>query len=75
MVIGLQPLIGHVQVSLLDLDVGRAGLSELLPLVGIVQVPPYTSELDRDVKVTVLLGSNLSNKTEYMGKLLNCETL
>lgn len=49
------------QVGLLNLDVGRAGLAEFLSLVSILEVPPHTSELGWDVKVTVLFGSNLDD--------------
>lgn len=48
----------NTKVSLLDLDVGRTRLFELLPLVGVFKVPPDPCELSWDFKIAVLLGSN-----------------
>ena len=56
------PCISYTHVGLLNLNVGRACLPELLPLIGVLKIPPYTAELGWDVKVTVLLGSNLRKK-------------
>lgn len=55
----LFPLVGHAEVGLLDLDVGRTRLFELISLVGVVEVLPHARELGGDVEVAVLLGSNL----------------
>lgn len=52
-------LVGHAKVSLCNFNVSRTRLFELFSLTGILKVSPYACELGWDVKVTVLLGSDL----------------
>ena len=42
-----------------DLAVGRAGVGELVPGVGVLEVPPQTRHLSREIVVAVFLGHNL----------------
>lgn len=51
--------ISHTQISLFNFNVSWTRLSEFFPLVGILNVSPHACELRGDVKVAVLLGSNL----------------
>lgn len=53
-----QPL-GHVFVGDLDLLVAGAGVGELFPAVGVVQVLPHHRHLFGDVEASVLLGHHL----------------
>lgn len=55
----LFPLVGHAQVSLLNFNVGRARLFELVSLVGVFKVSPHACEMGGNLKVAVLFGSNL----------------
>lgn len=48
-----------IQVGEFDLPLGRAGVGELLPLVGTVEIPPDPRHLRRDLKAAVLLGYDL----------------
>lgn len=58
-----QPL-GYVCVSDLDLLVTGAGVGELLPCVGDVQVLPDGRHLFGDVEASVLLGHHLQGKVD-----------
>lgn len=55
----LCPLVSNTQIGFLNLNVSWTSLAELLSLVCILQVAMYASELSWDLKVTILLGSNL----------------
>lgn len=55
----LFPLVGHAQVSLLNFNVGRARLFELVSLVSVFKVSPHACEMGWNLKVAVLFGSNL----------------
>lgn len=62
-----QPL-GHVFVGDLDLLVAGAGVGELFPAVGVVQVLPHRRHLFGDVEASVLLGHHLrKNDTPSAG--------
>lgn len=65
----LFPHVGHAKVSLFNFNVGWTRLSEFFPLVGVLNVSPHACELVRDVKVAVLLGSDLKrlDREEQMG--------
>ena len=56
---GSAEALGHVGVGQLDLAVGCAGVGELVPGIGVLQVPPETRHLSREIVVAVLLGHNL----------------
>lgn len=53
-----QPL-GYVFVGYLDLLVAGAGVGELLPTVGVIQVLPDRRHLFGDVEASVFLGHHL----------------
>lgn len=53
-----QPL-GYVFVGYLDLLVAGAGVGELLPTVGIIQVLPDRRHLFRDIEASVFFGHHL----------------
>lgn len=55
----LFPLVGHAQVSLLNFNVGRARLFELVSLVSVFKVSPHACEMGWNLKVAVLFGRNL----------------
>ena len=56
---GSAEALGHVRIGQLDLAVGRAGVGELVPGVGVLEVPPQTRHLSREIVVAVFLGHNL----------------
>ena len=56
---GSAEALGHVRIGQLDLAVGRAGVGELIPGVGVLEVPPQTRHLSREIVVAVFLGHNL----------------
>lgn len=58
-----QPL-SHVFVRKLDFNVCRTRVGELISVVGIAKVSPYSSEIRRDVVVSVFLRNHL-RKTVY----------
>lgn len=58
----LFPLAGHAKVRLLDFNVGRTRLTELVSLISVFQVSPHACEICRNLKVAVLFGSNLEEK-------------
>ena len=58
------PFVGHAEIGLLDFNVGWTGLAELFSLWGVLKVLPHTYQLGWDVKVAILLGSNLRNAKE-----------
>lgn len=49
----------HVFVGQLNLSVSSAGVGELVPRVGVLQVPPHARHVRGDVVVAVLLRHNL----------------
>lgn len=51
--------VGHTKICLFNFNISWTRLSEFFPLIGILNVPPHACELGRNVKVAVLLGSNL----------------
>ena len=59
---GSAEALGHVRVGQLDLAVGRAGVGELIPGVSVLEVPPQTRHLSREIVVAVLLGHNLQER-------------
>uniref|UniRef100_A0A480J3Z9 Chloride intracellular channel protein 5 n=1 Tax=Sus scrofa TaxID=9823 RepID=A0A480J3Z9_PIG len=58
---GAAQALGHVGVGQLNLAVGRAGVGELVPGVGVFQVPPQTRHLRREIVVAVFLGHDLDH--------------
>lgn len=56
---------GDVGVGQLDLAVSRAGVGELVPCIGVLEVPPQARHLGREVVVPVFLSHNL-NKDDKM---------
>lgn len=54
----------HTQIGFLNFNVSWTGLAELFSLTCILQVTPHSSELSRNLKTTVLPGSNLQNQKE-----------
>lgn len=51
--------LGHVFVGQLNLSVSSAGVGELVPRVGVLQVAPHARHVGGDVVVAVLLRHNL----------------
>lgn len=60
-----QPL-GHVLIGQFNLSVCRTGVGEFIPGVGVLQVPPNSTELWWDLKVTVLLRNHLNVERNMM---------
>lgn len=60
-----QPL-GHVLIGQFNLSVCRTGVGEFIPGVGVLQVPPNSTDLWWDLKVTVLLRNHLSVERNMM---------
>ena len=58
------PFVGHAEIGLLDFNVGWTGLAELFSLWGVLKVLPHAYQLGWDVKVAILLGSNLRKAKE-----------
>lgn len=56
-----QPL-GYVLVGYLDLLVAGAGVGELFPTVGVIQVLPDRRHLFGDIEASVFLGHHLGKK-------------
>lgn len=56
--------LGDVGIGGLDLLVGGAGVGELIPRVGILQVPPQARHLSWEVIVPVLLGHDLQHRQQ-----------
>lgn len=59
---GAAQALGHVGVGQLNLAVGGAGVGELVPGVGVFQVPPQTRHLRREIVVAVFLGHDLQQR-------------
>lgn len=59
---------GDVCVGQLDLAVGCTGVGELVPRIGVLEVPPQACHLSREVIVPVLLSHDLNkeDKTEMV---------
>lgn len=58
---------GNICVGQLDLAVSCTGVGELVPCIGILEVPPQACHLSWDVIVSVLLSHNLSKDDKRDG--------
>lgn len=56
--------LGDIGIGGLDLLVGGAGVGELIPRVGVLQVSPQARHLGREVIVPVLLGHDLQHRQQ-----------
>lgn len=52
---------GNIFVGQLNLAVSCTGVGELIPCIGILEVPPQACHLSWEVIVSVLLSHNLNN--------------
>ena len=59
--LGLAEPLGHIRIGLLNFFVCCTGVSELIPGVRVLQVPPQPRHLCRELEVAVFLCNNLDN--------------
>lgn len=59
---GSAEALGHIRIGQLNLTVGRAGVGELVPGIGVLKVPPQARHLSREIVVAVFLGHSLQQR-------------
>lgn len=60
--------LGHVLIGQFNLSVCRTGVGEFITCIGILQVPPNSTKLWWNIKVTVFLGNHLNVGRKVMMK-------
>lgn len=60
--LGLAEPLGHICIGLLNLLVCCTGVGELIPGVGVLQVPPQPRHLRRELEVAVFLCNDLKQR-------------
>jgi len=66
--LGLAEPLGHIRIGLLNFFVCCTGVSELIPGVRVLQVPPQPRHLRWELEVAVFLCNNLNQRKKKKNK-------